>query len=397
MAMTTHPFAHILAAKRTPIGAFQGALAKVPVTQLGSHAVRAALVAAGLSGEEVDQVYLGNVLSAGVGQAPARQAAIAAGIAQKTPTTTVSKVCGSGLMAVILGTQSIRLGDSGVVVAGGMESMSQAPYLLPKAREGYRMGNGQIVDSMVHDGLWDPYNNFHMGVAGELCAEEFALSREAQDDFAEQSYKRALAAQNDNRFADELVGVEVKSRKSVSTVAQDEEPARASFEKMRALKPVFKSEAGTITAANASKLNDGAAALVLASDEAYQRYKAPSLARIVGYSSHAQAPERFTSAPIGAVEKLLATLNWKVADVDLWEINEAFAVVPMACVRKLSIDEERVNVHGGAVALGHPIGASGARILVTLLHAMQARAVKRGIATLCIGGGEAVAVAVERD
>lgn len=385
----------IVGAARTPIGSFQGALGAVDAPTLGSVAIRAALAGAKVTGEHVDETFMGNVLTAGVGQAPARQAAKAAGIPDKTPATTVGKVCGSGLMSVVLGTKSIRLEDADIVVAGGMESMTKAPYLLPQAREGYRMGNGAIVDSMVHDGLWDPYGNFHMGNAGELCAKELGFSREAQDEFAKASYERALAAQKAGHFAKEIAAVTVKGRKGDVVVDADEEPGRGDFSKMPTLRPAFQKD-GTITAANASKLNDGGAALVLASAEAVKKHGLVPRARIVGYGGHAQAPEWFTTAPVGAIEKTLARTGLSTDDIDLWEVNEAFAVVSMACITKANVPHDKMNVWGGAVALGHPIGCSGARILVTLLHALEARGGKRGLATLCIGGGEAVAVVIER-
>lgn len=386
----------ICGSARTPIGSFQGALSSVDAPTLGAVAIEAALKKAGVDGSLVDETYMGNVLTAGVGQAPARQAAKKAGIGNRTPATTVGKVCGSGLMSVILGTKSILLDDAGIVVAGGMENMSQAPYLLPQARGGYRMGDGKVVDSMVHDGLWDPYSNFHMGVAGELCAKEFNYTREAQDAFAKASYERAQAAQEAGKFDAELAAVTVKGRKGDTIVAADEEPGRARFDKMGTLRPAFDRKEGTITAANASKINDGGAALVLAGAEAVEKHGLTPIAKILGYGGHAQAPEWFTTAPVGAVEKTLAKLNLKADDIDLWEVNEAFSVVSMACMDKVTIPHEKVNVWGGAVALGHPIGCSGARILVTLLSQLQDRQAKRGLATLCIGGGEAVAVVVER-
>lgn len=385
----------ICGAARTPIGAFQGSLAEVAAPKLGAVAVAAAVERSKLAPAEVGEVYLGNVLTAGVGQAPARQAARAAGIPDGTPATTVGKVCGSGLQAVILGAKSIALGDAEVVVAGGMESMSQAPYLLPQARVGLRMGHGKVVDSMIHDGLWDPYHDWHMGNAGELCAREKGFSREAQDEYAAISYRRALAAQESKAFAREIAPVSVASKGGSTLVSEDEEPRRVKFDKMGALRPAFDSQ-GTITAANASKIDDGAAALVLASSEVVRSRSLEPLARIVAYASHAQAPDWFTTAPIGAIRAVLARAGLGVNDIDLYEINEAFAVVPMIAIRELGLDSERVNVRGGAIALGHPIGASGARILVTLLHAMQDLGKRRGLATLCIGGGEAVAVVVER-
>ncbi len=386
---------YIVSAARTPIGSFQGALSGASAVDLGAAAVRAAVERAGVPAEAVDETYLGNVLSAGIGQAPARQAAKAGGIPDSTPATTVSKVCGSGLMSVILGTKSILLGDAHVALCGGMESMSNAPYLLPKARSGYRMGDGKVVDSMVHDGLWDPYGDFHMGNAGELCAKEFGFSRASQDEFAIESYRRAIEAQKLGKFAAELTPVTIKGRKGDVVVREDEEPGRGRPEKVPSLRPAFAKD-GTITAANASKINDGAAALILASKSAVEKHGLKPVAKILGYGGHAQAPEWFTTAPVGAVDNALARTKMNVTDIDLFEVNEAFSVVTMACAQKSKIDLDKVNVHGGAVALGHPIGASGARILVTLLGALRDRQKSTGLATLCIGGGEAVAVIVER-
>ena len=391
----TKPEVFICSAVRTPIGSFQGALADVPATRLGATVIRAALERAGLPASAVGEVYMGNVLTAGEGQAPARQAALYADVPNTVPCTTVGKVCGSGLMAVMLGTKSIQLGDADVVVAGGMESMSNVPYYLQTARKGFRMGNQTAIDGMIHDGLWDPYKNFHMGNAGEICAKERNFSREAQDVFAKESYRRALAAQAEGRFKNEIVPVVVAGRKGDVTIAVDEEPAKGDPEKMTTLKPAF-DKAGTITAANASKINDGASALVLASGEAVARHGLKPLARVVGYGSAAQAPEWFTTAPAKAIDVTLKKLGLTVADIDLFEINEAFSVVALAVAQEANLDLAKVNVNGGAVALGHPIGASGARILTTLVHAMEARGAKRGLATLCIGGGEAVAVVVER-
>lgn len=384
----------IVGAARTPIGSFQGALADVSAVELGSVAIRAALERSGVSADAVDETYMGNVLTAGVGQAPARQAAKAAGVPDRVPATTVGKVCGSGLQSVILGTKSILLGDAELVLAGGMESMTNAPYLLPQGRGGFRMGHGQVVDSMIHDGLWDPYKNWHMGNAGELCARELSFSREAQDEFSKASYQRALAAQERGDFAKEIAPVTVKTRKGEVVVAEDEEPKRANLEKMATLRPAF-DKAGTITAANASKINDGASALILASGEAVKARGLTPLARVVGYGAHAQAPEWFTTAPVGAIEAALSRTGLGKDDIDLYEVNEAFAVVAMATMQKVGIDHARVNPRGGAVALGHPIGASGARILTTLLYTMKDLGKRRGLATLCIGGGEAVAVIVE--
>ena len=391
----TRPDVFICSAVRTPIGSFQGALADVPATRLGATVIRAALERAKVAASEVGQVYMGNVLTAGEGQAPARQAALYADVPNTVPCTTVGKVCGSGLESVVLATKAILLGDADVVVAGGMESMSNVPYYLQTARKGFRMGNQTAVDGMIHDGLWDPYKNFHMGNAGEICAKEMNFSREAQDDFAKESYRRALAAQAEGRFAAEMVNVVVAGRKGDVTISVDEEPAKGDVAKMTSLKPAFDKN-GTITAANASKINDGASALVLASGDAVKRLGLTPLARVVGYGGAAQAPEWFTTAPAKAIEVTLKRLGLTVADIDLWEVNEAFAVVALAVAKEAGLDLAKVNVNGGAVALGHPIGASGARILTTLVHSMAARGAKRGLATLCIGGGEAVAVVVER-
>lgn len=389
------PEVFIVGAARTPIGSFQGALAEVPAVRLGAIAIGAALERAGVPADQVGEVYMGNVLTAGEGQAPARQAAIYAKLPNTVPCTTVNKVCGSGLMAVILGTKSIVLGDADIVVAGGMESMSNVPYYLSKARSGYRMGHGQLIDGMIHDGLWDPYHNFHMGNAGELCARECNISREAQDAFARESYRRALAAQAEGRFAKEIVPVTVEGKKGTITVSEDEEPRRSDPEKMASLRPAFEKN-GTITAANASKINDGAAAVVLASEGAVRRLGLKPLARVVGYGSVAQAPEWFTTAPAKAIEVTLDRLGKKLSDIDLFEVNEAFAVVALAVAARAGLDPAKTNVNGGAVALGHPIGASGARILVTLLHALEQQNKNTGLVTLCIGGGEAVAMVIER-
>ncbi|MES1173943.1 MAG: acetyl-CoA C-acyltransferase [Myxococcales bacterium] len=390
-----HPAVYIVGAARTPIGSYLGALSSLPAPRLGAIAIRAAVERAGLAPDAVGEVFMGNVLSAGVGQAPARQAAIYGGIPQSVPATTVSKVCGSGLQAVVFGTKTVLLGDASVVVTGGMESMSNVPYYLREARAGYRMGDGKLVDGMIFDGLWDPYNDFHMGTAGELCAKEYGLTREAQDAFAAESYRRALAAAQSGAFSAEITAVPVPQRKGDPLlVSEDEEPGRGDPSKFGKLKPAFAKD-GTITAANASSINDGAAALVLASEQAVRERELTPLARIVGYGSAAQAPEWFTTAPAAAIAVTLEKLELKAADIDLWEINEAFSCVPMAVSKLAGVDPERVNVHGGAVALGHPIGASGARILTTLLYALRARGGRRGLATLCIGGGEAVAVVIE--
>ncbi len=386
----------IASAARTPIGAFQGAFATVSAPQLGAAAIQAALARASVAGEDVSEVIMGCVLAAGVGQAPARQASRGAGIPDHVGCITLNKVCGSGLKAVMLAAQAIRAGDAEIVVAGGMESMSNVPYLLPQARTGYRLGNGSLVDGLVHDGLWDPYNNFHMGSAGELCARECQISRERQDAYAATSYRRAQAAVTAGSFDAEITPVSVPNRKGPPTqVARDEQPFKGDPDKLASLRPAFDKQ-GTITAGNASTLNDGAAALVVMSgDEARRRGLTP-LATIRGYSGHAQAPEWFTTAPAGAIASLLRTTQLSVDDIDLWEINEAFAVVALVNQDKLGIPSDRINARGGAIALGHPIGCSGARVLTTLLYSLQQTDKHRGVASLCIGGGEAVALMVER-
>ncbi len=385
----------IASAVRTPIGAFQGAFASLKASQLGAAAVTEALSRAELSVDGVDQVFMGNVLQAGQGQAPARQAAIFAGLADRTQSVTLNKMCGSGLEAIIQAARALRLGDAEVVVAGGMESMTNAPYLLPGARGGLRLGDGKLIDSMVFDGLWDVYNDKHMGSCAELCATKYAFSREAQDDYAERSYRRAQTAMQDGTFADEIVAVEVPGRRGqVTMVEQDEGPSQVDFEKMRTLRPAFEKE-GSVTAANASTINDGAAALVVTTEEVAARRGMPVLARVAGYAGSAAAPEWFTTAPVAAMQALYGKLGWQPGSVDVYEINEAFSVVPMAAIEEFGLDPEKVNVHGGAVALGHPIGASGARIVVTLLNALRRRGGTRGMASICIGGGEALALGVE--
>jgi acetyl-CoA C-acetyltransferase len=386
---------YILAAQRTPIGAFLGALCTLTAPELGSIAISSALAAAKLSADAVDEVFLGNVLSAGIGQAPARQASLGAKLPASVPTTTVSKVCGSGLQAVILGHRTLKTGDAHIVVTGGMESMSNAPHYL-KARGGLRLGNADLIDGMIHDGLWDPYNNFHMGKLGELCAKEYDCSRDAQDEFARESYRRALAAQTSGAFASEIAPVSIAQRKGDPLIVSvDEEPGRGQLDKFASLRPAFDKD-GTITAANASSINDGAAAVILASGAAVKAHGLSPIARIVATGAGAQAPEWFTTAPAKAIETTLKRAQMTAADIGLWEINEAFSCVTMACSKLAGVDSARVNVNGGAVALGHPIGASGARILTTLIHAMLKRDVQHGLATLCIGGGEAVATLVER-
>jgi acetyl-CoA C-acetyltransferase len=368
----------ILSATRTPIGNFQSALASSPASRLGATAIMGALVEAGVSPEHVTDVLMGNVLQAGQGQAPARQAALYAGLPAATRAVTIHKVCGSGLQAVMQGSQMLATGMGEFVVAGGMENMSQAPYLMPKARDGYRLGHQQVIDSLIMDGLWDPYNDIHMGNCAEKCAAEYKFTREAQDAYAIESFQRANAAQKSGRFAAEITPVEIKDRKG----------------NMTKLKPVFQKD-GTITPANASSINDGAAALVLAPLEAAARHGLKPIARLVAFGGHAQEPMWFTTAPVQATKNALTSAGWSVGDVDLWEVNEAFAVVPMAFMRELGVPHDKVNVDGGAIALGHPIGCSGARIIVTLIASLKARGLKRGVAAICIGGGEGLAVCVE--
>jgi len=385
----------IVAGARTPIGAFQGELAPLPATQLGALAIRAALERARVPGDAVGEVYMGCVLPAGQGQAPARQASMRAGIPSSVGAVTLNKVCGSGLKAVVLGGNAIAVGEHDLVVAGGMESMTNAPYLIPKAREGLRLGHAQLIDSMIHDGLWDAYGNVHMGECGELCAREHKITRADQDAYAAESYRRAQQAEAQGKFRAEIVPVEVPQRKGPPRlVSSDEGPRRGDADKLAGLRPSFQKD-GTITAGNASSINDGAAALVLAGADVVAARGLTPLARIVGSAGHAQAPEWFTTAPSGAIGRLLEKIGWRVGDVDLWEINEAFAVVSLVNNRMLGLDPARVNVWGGAVALGHPIGASGARLLVTLIHALRDAGKRRGVASLCIGGGEAIALAVE--
>ena len=386
----------ISAAVRTPVGAFQGGLASLKASELGAVAIREGVHRANVENDGVDLVLMGNVLSAGMGQAPARQAAIYAGLDQRTPAVTLNKMCGSGLEAVIQGMRAIAVGDAEVVVAGGMESMSNAPYLLPGARGGFRMGDAKLLDSMIHDGLWDVYNDVHMGSCAEMCAAKYDFGRTSQDAYAIRSYQRALASMESGRVSGEIAPVEVTGRKGdVTIVREDEGPHQVSFEKLPNLRPAFEKD-GTVTAANASTINDGAAVLVLTSAAVAAERGMPVLAKIAGSAAHAVAPEWFTTAPVGAMRSLYDRLDWKPDDVDLYEINEAFSVVPMAAMEEFGLDPERVNVHGGAVAIGHPIGASGARILVTLLNALEVRDGSVGMASICIGGGEALALGVER-
>jgi acetyl-CoA C-acetyltransferase len=379
---------------RTAVGAFGGALAEVPAPALGSAVIKGALSKASVSFDQVDEVIFGNVIGAGLGQNVARQAAIGAGLSPSVGATTINKVCGSGLKAVMLASQAIQCGDAGVIVAGGTENMSRAPYLLEKARTGYRMGNGELIDAMIRDGLWDVYNNVHMGTCGDTCAKKCEITRQQQDDFAAASFKRALAAIQSGAFADEIIAVDAPAGKTTVQVKEDENPKKFNEEKLRQLRPAFGKD-GTVTAGNASSINDGAAAVVVLSEQRANALSVKPQARILGYATASREPEWFTLAPIGALTKLLDQLSLKASDVDLFEINEAFSVVALAAMKELGIPHEKVNVNGGAVALGHPIGASGCRTLVTLLHAMRQRKAKIGIDVLCIGGGEAVAMAVE--
>ncbi len=387
---------YIAGACRTPIGSFQGALASLTAPRLGAIAIAEAVKRAGIAPGQVEEVLMGCVLTAGVGQAPARQAAIFAGIPDSVPCTTINKVCGSGLKSVMLGALTVMTGEADIVVAGGMESMSNSPYLLQKARTGYRMGDGKIVDSMVHDGLWDVYHDYHMGSAAELCSRECHIPRAAQDEFAMMSYHRALEAMDKGYFTDEIIPVPVTGKDGKTTlVAEDEEPRKVRFEKVPLLKPAFEPD-GTVTAANASKLNDGASALVLVSEEKLRELGIKPLAKIIAQASAAQAPEWFTTAPVAVIRKLFSKSGLTKSDIDLFEINEAFSVVSLAVTQLLDLDINKVDIHGGAVALGHPIGASGARILTTLIYAMRLRNVQRGLAAICIGGGEAAGVIIER-
>lgn len=384
----------ILGAKRTALGALLGQFTGVPATQLGATAIQSALAQAGVGGEQVDEVIMGCVLPAGLGQAPARQAAIAAGVALKAGATTINKVCGSGMKAVMFGHDMIKAGSARLVVAGGMESMTNAPHLLMNSRTGIRFGSAEMLDHMAWDGLTNPYDKQAMGVFGELCVAKYGFSREQQDAFAAESVRRALAAQQNGAFSAEIAPVTVSSRKGEVLIDSDEQPGKCSIEKIPSLRPAFKKD-GTITAASSSSINDGAAALVLADEALALELGLQPIARIVAQASVAQAPEWFTTAPVAAIQAVIAKAGWQIADVDLFEINEAFATVAMAPIHELGLDPARVNVNGGACALGHPIGASGARILVTLIHALQAKGLRKGVASLCIGGGEATAIAID--
>ena len=385
----------IAGACRTPIGAFQGSLAAFTASELGAIAVKEAVQRAGLDPKKIDEVIMGCVLPAGVGQAPARQAALKAGLPVDVTCMTINKVCGSGMKAVMLAAQAIMTGDADVIVAGGMESMSNSPYLLSKARDGYRLGHGELIDSMIKDGLWDVYNNFHMGNAAEICARECNIPRKAQDDFAVMSYKRALMAQENGLFNKEIVPVPLPQKKGEPAFIKiDDEPQKVNFEKMLTLRPAFDKE-GTVTAANASKINDGAAAVVVMAKEVADKLGVKPQAKLISQASAAKKPEWFTTAPLDAIEKILKKSGFALNQIDLFEINEAFAVVALAAQQTLGIPLDKLNVHGGAVALGHPIGASGCRILVTLVHALQEYKKQYGMAAICIGGGEASAVIVE--
>lgn len=386
----------IASAVRTPIGSFNGTFSSVPATKLGSLAIAEALKRAQLQGDRVSEVYMGCVLSAGQGQAPARQAAIGAGVPISVGATMVNKVCGSSLQTVIMAAQAIGMGDARIVVAGGMECMTRAPYLLENARRGYRLGHGELTDSLVKDGLWDVYNNFHMGNCGELCAAKYQLTRKELDDFAMESYRRAQQAIATGAFKREIVPVEAPQKKGPPRlVAEDEEPTRVDLSKMRSLKPIFKDD-GVLTVGNSPACNDGAAALVVMAEDEASTLGLTPIARIVGYAGAALAPEWFTIAPVEAIKRVLKQTGMSLSHIDLFEINEAFSAVSLAVNRELGLNADKVNVNGGAVALGHPIGATGARILTTLLYAMEARGDRRGLASLCIGGGEALAIIVER-
>jgi len=384
----------IVAARRTPIGAFQGVLSPASATQLGSAAASAALADSGIAPDAIQEVIFGCVLPAGLGQAPARQAALGAGVPAHVPATTVNKMCGSGMKAAMLGCDQIRAGSAAVVLAGGLESMSNAPYLLPKARGGMRMGHGEVLDHMFYDGLQSPFDGQLMGCFAEATSSKYGFTREQQDQFATESVRRALSALESGAFKAETAPVTIKGRKGAAVVDRDETPYTCDMAKIPTLRPAFSKE-GTVTAASSSSISDGAAALVLMSSSAAQQHGARPLARVAGYASFAQAPEWFTTAPVGAIRRLLDQLGWNAAGVDLYEVNEAFACVAMAAMHDIGIDHAKLNVNGGACALGHPIGATGARIITTLLHALKARGGRRGLAALCIGGGEATAFAVE--
>jgi len=381
-------------AKRTPIGSFIGSLSSFSAAQLGSFAIKSVLENSKIDKNIVDEIIFGNVLTGGQGQAPARQAALFAGLPDKTECLTINKMCGSGLKAVMLAQQAILSGDAELIIAGGQESMSNAPYVLPKARNGYKFGHGEVIDTMIYDGLWDVYNDMHMGSCAEACARNFSFTREQLDEFAVQSYKKAIQAQNSRRFDDEIVKVSVKNKAGETLVEKDEEPLRVRFDKISSLKPAFEKD-GIVTAANASSINDGAAALIVTTEEKAKELGLTPLVEIIAQSSSAKAPIEFTTAPADAISKVLKKAGLKTNDIDLYEINEAFAVVSLAVNKLLNLNPNKVNVNGGAVALGHPIGASGARILVTLIHEMKKQNAIFGLASLCIGGGEASALIIK--
>ncbi len=385
----------ILSGARTPVGVLMGGLSELTAPQLGSVAIKAALERSNVKPGDVNEVLMGCVLTGGMGQAPARQASLGAGIPNTVPCTTINKVCGSGMKTIMLGAQSIITGDNTIVVAGGMESMSNAPYVLAKARAGYKMGNGVLMDSMINDGLWDPYNNFHMGNCGEICAREVHITREEQDEFAIRSYKLANEAVDKGYFAEDIVGVSVPKGKEMVTVTEDEQPRKVKYDKIPTLKPVFDKN-GTITAANASPVNDGAAAVILTSAEHAKAHGLKPTAKIIAYTTYAHEPEMFTTAPIISIQMALERAKMKLSDIDLFEINEAFAVVPIAAQKKLGIPTDKLNVMGGAIALGHPIGMSGTRIIMTLINALRRANKKIGLASICIGGGEATSMIIER-
>ncbi len=385
---------YVVEALRTPFGSFGGALKDIEAPVLASEVIKEMLKRTGLNGDAFDEIILGEVLPAGVGQAPARQAAIYAGLPYKVHAMTINKVCGSGLKSVMLGAQSIMVGDSDLVVAGGAENMSKGPYYLKNARFGYRMGNGEIIDGMVYDGLWDPYSNMHMGVIAENIAKKHNISREEQDEYATRSYKRAQKATEDGTLKEEIVPIKIKTKKGETVVEKDEDPYKVVWEKIPKLKPAFVKD-GTVTAANSSTISDGAALCILASENAIKKYSLKPLARLVSYSTNSLAPELFPEAPVGAIEKCVNRANLKLDDIELFEINEAFSVVVLVAIKQLALDIEKVNVNGGAVSIGHPIGASGGRLLATLIKQMKRQNAKYGLATLCIGGGEAVAAIFE--
>ncbi|HEY8181965.1 MAG TPA: thiolase family protein [Thermoanaerobaculia bacterium] len=386
----------ILGGARTPIGSFLGTLSGIPAPKLGSIAIKCALENSRVQAEQIQQVIMGNVLQAAVGQAPARQAGIGAGIPVSAGAVTVNKVCGSGLKAVMYAANDIRCDEYDIAIAGGMESMSNAPYALPQARTGYRMGNAKMIDVMVHDGLWDPYGDKHMGSCAEMCVSKYNFTREQQDAYSMESYKRAQEAVRSGKFKKEIAVVEIPAKKGTSVIIDDEEPFAAPLDKMPTLKPAFQKDGGTVTAANSSKINDGAAALVVTSADYAKKNNLKPMARIIAQATSAQEPDWFTTAPAKSIEIALKRANMTIKDIDLFEVNEAFAAVAMAAMADAKIPHDRLNVNGGAVALGHPIGASGARILVTLLYALADRNLKRGMAAICIGGGEAAAMIVER-